>query len=91
MRITRSGLVPRREGEAIIAEIRRRGEDQEERRSGGGDYYVRKIAGLGPGYITLVFAALDAGALTYPTVSALLGGVKANHLDELRDRVGRGT
>lgn len=86
VRIARSKLADQREVDAVITEIRRRGEGVSKPR-GGGDYYVKTIAGLGPGYISLVLSALEANTVTYPTASALLGGVKANHLDELRDRV----
>lgn len=90
VRIARAGLEPQREVDRVIADIRKRGEAASPRRRGG-DYYVNQIAGLGPGYIRLVFAALDNQAVTYPTASTLLGGVKVSNFDKLRAQLDRRT
>ena len=57
--------------------------------TGGGDYYYRTISRLGPGYIRLVFEALDNQVVTYPTASTLLDNVRVNNFDQLREYVGR--
>lgn len=88
VRIVRGGFASQRAAEQVIAEIRRRGEGAAAKRTGG-DYYLNQIAGLGPGYIRLVLAALDNQAVTYPTASTLLGGVKVSNFDKLRAQLGR--
>lgn len=88
VRIARAGLAPDLGINAAIENIRARGLSTP-RRSGGGDYYINQIAGLGPGYIRLVFDALDNQAVTYPTASALLGGVKVNNFAKLREQLQR--
>lgn len=52
-----------------------------------GEYYRNQIARLGPTFIQLVFAALDAQVLTYPEASGYLG-VKVNFFGKLRERLG---
>jgi Zn-dependent peptidase ImmA (M78 family) len=54
-----------------------------------GNYYLNTISGVGPGFIRLVFEALDAGTVTYATASAMLG-VTANNFHKLRERLGDG-
>jgi Zn-dependent peptidase ImmA (M78 family)/transcriptional regulator with XRE-family HTH domain len=88
VRVARAGLVPRDEGEAVIAGIRTRREGEPPAR-GGGDYYWNQISRFGPAFIRLVFSALDTQAVTYPTASALLGNVKVNNFDTLRDYLDR--
>jgi Zn-dependent peptidase ImmA (M78 family)/transcriptional regulator with XRE-family HTH domain len=88
VRIARAGLAPNDSINAAIGHIRGRGHATQSR-SAGGDYYINQIAGLGPGYIRLVFDALDSQAVTYPTASALLGGVKVNNFDKLREQLRR--
>ncbi|HEX4345879.1 MAG TPA: ImmA/IrrE family metallo-endopeptidase [Solirubrobacteraceae bacterium] len=84
LRIT--GTVPERESDEVINEIRSRGRTTV--RAGGGDYYLNQIAGLGPRFIQLVFSALDGQTVTYPVASTLLAGVKVNHFEQLRDKLG---
>jgi Zn-dependent peptidase ImmA (M78 family)/transcriptional regulator with XRE-family HTH domain len=87
LRTTRS--VPERDGDEVINEIRSRGREAVRAPGGGGDYYLKQIAGLGPRFIQLVFSALDSQAVTYPVASTLLAGVKVNHFERLRDQLGR--
>lgn len=88
VRVARAGLVPPDEAGAAIGEIQRRWkEDDEEDDERGGSYYVNQVARFGPGYLRLVFAALDSQAITLPTASALLDGVKVKFFEPLRDRL----
>lgn len=87
VRVARSNLVTREDGGAVIGEIRRRWVGEEEDEAGGGSYYVNQVARFGPGYLRLVFSALDANAVTLPTASTLLQGVKVKNFDTLRDHV----
>jgi Zn-dependent peptidase ImmA (M78 family) len=87
VRIRRTGLLPPSEAEEVIAALRGRGDGGEHIR--GGNYYWNKIGQLGPTFIRLVFTALDTDAVTYPTASTLLGNVKVNNLDKLRDYLAR--
>ncbi len=89
VRLSATGLIPEREGGAVIAEIRSRGRESVQTPRSGGDYYRNQIAGLGPRFIQLVFSALDGQAVTYPVASALLAGVKVNNFEKLRDQLGR--
>jgi len=91
VRVTRAGFIPRDEGGAVIAQIRSRwqGDDEEDKQEqGGGSYYVNQIARFGPGYLRLVFSAMDTQAVTLPAASTLLEGVKVKYFDTLRDRLG---
>jgi Zn-dependent peptidase ImmA (M78 family) len=88
VRISRAGLAARADAEAVIAQIRIRGEGAASSRSGG-DYYRNQIAGFGPGFIRLVFNALDTQVVTYPTASTLLEGVKVSNFDKLRTQLER--
>lgn len=88
VRVARSGLVAREEADGVVAEIRGRSRSSEEPRSGGGNYYWNEISRLGPGFIRLVFTAVDGQALTYPNASTLLG-VKVNNFEKLRDYLER--
>jgi Zn-dependent peptidase ImmA (M78 family) len=90
VRVARAGLIPRDDAGAVIAQIRRRwrGDDEEEKpEQGGGSYYVNQIARFGPGYLRLVFSAMDTQAITLPAASTLLEGVKVKYFDALRDRL----
>jgi hypothetical protein len=49
---------------------------------------VNQIARFGPGYLRLVFSAIDTQAITLPAASTLLDGVKVKYFDALRDRLG---
>jgi Zn-dependent peptidase ImmA (M78 family) len=89
VRIARSDLADAPEANAAVAYIRRRGAGAASTESRGGDYYRNRIARLGPGYIRLVFDALDSGAVTHPTASRLLDGVRVNHLERLRETLAR--
>jgi Zn-dependent peptidase ImmA (M78 family) len=88
VRLRATGSIPQQHGDALIREIRTRG-DRSSRSPGGGDYYLNQIAGLGPRFIRLVFSALDSQAVTYPVASGLLAGVKVNNFERLRDQLGR--
>jgi Zn-dependent peptidase ImmA (M78 family) len=89
VRITQVGLVSEGDGGAAIGWIRTRykpsGEDEGSR---GGDYYKNQVARFGPGYLGLVFSALDSQAITLPTATALLDGVKVKNLERLREELG---
>jgi hypothetical protein len=85
VRIRRARLVPRGEAEDAIAALRARNKPDERR--GGGQYYYNTISKLGPSFIRLVLSGLDNQTLTYPTASTLLGNVKVNHFETLRDYV----
>ncbi len=87
VRVRRAGLLPADLIEDVIAEIQGRG--REGAAAGGGDYYRTTIAQLGPAYIRLVFSALDTQAITYPSASSLLGNVKVNNFETLRERLHR--
>jgi Zn-dependent peptidase ImmA (M78 family) len=87
VRIRRAGLAPRGEAEGAIAAIRARSKPEERR--GAGQYYYNTISKLGPSFIRLVLSALDSQTVTYPTASTLLGNVKVNHFETLRDYVAR--
>lgn len=85
VRASRLRLAPEPELDAVIDEIRRRGEGAV-RTSAGGDYYRTKITRLGPAFVELVFAALDTQALSHAVASGLLRA-KVNHLPALRERL----
>ncbi len=85
VRASRLQLAPQRELDDVIETIRRRGEGAVRAREGG-DYYRTKIARLGPGFVELVFAALDSQALSHAVASGLLRE-KVNHLPTLRERL----
>jgi len=84
VRVGRTGLVSRSEAGAVIGEIRGRWREDNEKDEGGGSYYVNQVARFGPGYLKLVFSALDTQAVTLPTASALLDGVKVRYFESLR-------
>ena len=86
VRLARTEVAPRHEIEAVIKELRGRSFDDRED-EGGGSYYVNQIARFGPAYLRLVFTALDAQAVTLPTASALLDGVRVKYFEPLRDRL----
>lgn len=88
VRVARAELVSRTEAGAVIGEIRGRwtGNDEEEGGSGG-SYYLNQVARFGPSYIRLVFAAVDTQAVTLPTATTLLDGVKVKNFDGLRLRL----
>jgi Zn-dependent peptidase ImmA (M78 family) len=91
VRATRAGFIPSDEGGAVIAQIRRRwrnDDEEDQQEHGGGSYYVNQIARFGPGYLRLVFSAIDTQAITLPAASTLLDGVKVKYFDALRDRLG---
>jgi Zn-dependent peptidase ImmA (M78 family) len=91
VRVTRAGFIPKEESRTVIAQIRARwrGDDEEEKQEqGGGSYYVNQIARFGPGYLRLVFSAVETQAITLPAASTLLEGVKVKYFDTLQDRLG---
>jgi len=87
VRITRASLVTREAGGASIGAIQNRHEEDDETSSSGGSYYLNQVSRFGPGYLGLVFAALDAGTITLPTASTLLDGVKVKNFRELRSHI----
>jgi Zn-dependent peptidase ImmA (M78 family) len=90
VRITHVGLVSEDEGGAAIGWIRARFKTSDEDDGPrGGDYYKNKVARFGPGYLGLVFSALDSQAITLPTATALLDGVKVKNLERLREELDR--
>jgi Zn-dependent peptidase ImmA (M78 family) len=92
-RLTRAGLVPRDEGWAAASHIRSRwnppDEATEEEGAYGGNYYLNQIGYFGPGYLRLVFSAIDNQAVTLPAATDLLDGVKVKNFEKLRDRLER--
>ncbi len=90
VRITHLGLVSEDEGGAAIGWIRARSKPSDEDDGPrGGDYYKNKIARFGPGYLGLVFSALDSQAITLPMATGLLDGVKVKNLERLREELDR--
>ncbi len=90
VRVTRAGILSSTAGGPIIGEIQRRGSagrSEQIQQQTGGSYYVNQVARFGPGYLGLVFAALDNQAVTLPAASALLDGVKVKNFDRLRERL----
>lgn len=87
VRIARAKLLPRDEIDAVIQEIRGRWRGDDRETKTGGDYYKNQVARFGPGYLGLVFSALDAQVVTLPTASALLDGVKVKYFEPLRDQL----
>jgi len=90
IRVRRSGALPEDEVEAVVEKLRSSSRSEADR-PGGGNYYRNVIGHLGPAFIRLVFAALDGQAVTYPTASSLLGNVKVNNFDTLREHLARRT
>jgi Zn-dependent peptidase ImmA (M78 family) len=90
VRLSRLGFIPSDDAGAVIGEIRSRwtGDEEDDQESGGGSYYVNQVARFGPGYLRLVFSAIDSQAITLPAASTLLEGVKVKNFDTLRDRLG---
>jgi Zn-dependent peptidase ImmA (M78 family) len=74
VRITRAGLISPEEGGALIGHMQSRWQESEEERQPGGNYYFNQLNKFGPGYLRLVFTALDNQAVTLPTASSLLEG-----------------
>lgn len=87
VRAAQEGLVAREEAGSVIGEIQRRWKGGDEEDKGGGSYYPNQVARFGPGYLRLVFSAVDTQAITLPTASALLDGVKVKNFEPLRDQL----
>ena len=87
VRLRRANLAPTDQAGQVIGAIRAR--TRPPGRRGRGQYYYRTIASLGPAYIRLVFSALDSGAVSYPTASTLLGNVRVDNFETLREHVSR--
>ncbi|MCA1709152.1 MAG: XRE family transcriptional regulator [Actinobacteria bacterium] len=87
VRVARAGLLPRDEAGRVIGQIQRRWKGEDEEDKGGGSYYVNQVARFGPGYLRLVFSAIGTQAITLPTASALLDGVKVKNFESLRDQL----
>lgn len=86
VRLARSGLVADKEAGAVIGTMQRGRRSESDGGQGGGTYYVNQVARFGPAYLKLVFSAVDAQAVTLPTASALLEGVKVKYFEPLRER-----
>jgi Zn-dependent peptidase ImmA (M78 family) len=87
VRLRRANLTPSDQAGQVIGVLRTR--TRPPRQSRRGQYYYRTIASLGPAYIRLVFSALDSGAVSYPTASTLLGNVRVDNFETLREHVSR--
>ena len=85
VRVARLHLAPQTTVEKVISDIEERSATAGER-SQGGNYYLNIISRLGPGFIDLVFSALDIQIISYPEASSLLG-VKVNNFTKLRENV----
>lgn len=86
VRVARLQLAPEADVDSVLDRIRLRSAAAPRSEGGGGNYYLTKVARLGPSFVQLVFSALDNQALSYPAAAGLLG-VKVNHFDKLRERV----
>jgi Zn-dependent peptidase ImmA (M78 family)/transcriptional regulator with XRE-family HTH domain len=86
IRIARAEIWSKRVVDDVIETIRSR---PPRARTAGGDYYRTQIGRLSPAFIRLVFTALDSQAVTYPTASTLLGGLKVSNFDKLRGYLSR--
>jgi hypothetical protein len=89
VRISRSGLRPSDDWGAVIGQIQKRWQAKDDDQPTGGDYYRNQVSRFGPGYLRLVFAALDSQALTLPAASAVLDGVKVKNFERLRNELER--
>ena len=56
---------------------------------GGGNYYTNKVSGLGRGFVTKVFQAMDRGAITERDAARVLD-VRIGGLDGVREIVASG-
>ena len=88
VRASHVGVLPRKEAGVLIGHMQSRWQEQEEHeQQTGGNYHFNQINKFGPGYLRLVFAALDNQAVTLPTASALLEGVKVKRFERLRNEL----
>lgn len=87
VRIAWSGLfADQDEADAAVRAIQTRWQGEDDR-ARGGSYYPNVVAAFGPGFLRLVFAAVDRQAVTLPTASQLLDGVKVGNFEKLRDQL----
>jgi Zn-dependent peptidase ImmA (M78 family)/DNA-binding XRE family transcriptional regulator len=85
VRASHVGVLPRKEAGVLIGHMQSRWQErEEEEQQTGGNYHFNQINKFGPGYLRLIFAALDNQAVTLPTTSALLEGVKVKRFERLR-------
>lgn len=92
VRVSKYSLLPSADAERIISALLSRplpAVEDEDDDSPHGNYYWNQIGRLGPGFIRLVFAAVESQAITYPAASGLLGGVKVSNFAKLRDHLSR--
>ncbi len=83
VRIASLGLLPAETRDALVDSIRSRPAPQ---RRPGGNFYLNKVAWLGPAFIRLVLEAVDEQAVTLSNAAGLLG-VKVSQFDTLRTTV----
>jgi Zn-dependent peptidase ImmA (M78 family) len=72
------------EGEAAVGTLRCR--RYIPRSGGGADYYRTAVSRLGPSFIDIVFTGLDSEVVTYTEAVSLLGNVKVENFERLRDQ-----
>lgn len=88
VRASHVGVLPGKEAGVLIGHMQSRWQErEEEEQQTGGNYHFNQINKFGPGYLRLVFAALDNQAVTLPTASALLEGVKVKRFERLRNEL----
>jgi hypothetical protein len=75
--------LPAETRDALVDSIRSRPAPQ---RRPGGNFYLNKVAWLGPAFIRLVLEAVDEQAVTLSNAAGLLG-VKVSQFDTLRTTV----
>ena len=66
-----------------------RWQESEEERQPGVTITSTRLNKFGPGYLRLVFTALDNQEVTLPTASSLLEGVKVKNFERLRNELDR--
>lgn len=86
VRLARTEIAARPSIDQVIDEIQTHDYDGGGEHTGG-NYYRNQVANFGPGYIRLVFSALDDDAVSYSVASTLLDGVKVSNFSTLRDTV----
>jgi Zn-dependent peptidase ImmA (M78 family) len=83
VRIARLGLLPGDAGNHLVDEIKGRPAPAHDP---GGNFYLNKVAWLGPTFIRLVLEAVDEQAVTLSNAAGLLGA-KVSQFDRLRQTV----
>jgi Zn-dependent peptidase ImmA (M78 family) len=89
VRAARAGLLPQNDADEILTFLRSEADRiaaEVGERESKGNYYRNKIAWLGPGFIRLVFDAVDGQAVTLSNAAGLLEA-KVDHFAELRTKL----